>query len=116
MRRFPEAGQIKMEMVPDHLLGYSFLPGGNLATYHVGKLNYRQFLAHLKTSDDSPGVLVGVRKALENPQYLAHMGGYYGTDHGRPVYLFVKGPWVAGVEGLPEPKADEIARQFALHF
>jgi hypothetical protein len=41
------------------------------------------------------------------------MGGYFGMDGDRPVYVFVKGAWVAGIVGLTEEKADAAARVFA---
>ena len=41
------------------------------------------------------------------------MGGYFGTDASRPVYVFAKTKYLAGVAGLAENKADPIARQLA---
>jgi hypothetical protein len=41
------------------------------------------------------------------------MGGYFGMDGDRPVYIFQKGVFLAGFVGLPEKDADVLARQFA---
>jgi hypothetical protein len=41
------------------------------------------------------------------------MGGYFGTDAGKPVYVFAKLKYLAGVVGLPEDLADPVARQLA---
>jgi hypothetical protein len=42
--KFPQLNQVKMELVPDHLLGKDFMPGGNLGSYKLGKIEYQQFL------------------------------------------------------------------------
>jgi hypothetical protein len=41
------------------------------------------------------------------------MGGYFGTDTNGQVYTFAKSKYLAGVVGLPQDKADPIARQLA---
>lgn len=114
-RRFAETGLIKMEQIPDHLLGKAFMPGGNLATYRTGGTEYQQFLGKEASAQDAAFLLLDWRKALQQPEYLAHMGGYYGMDKGRAVYVFTKGAWVAGIAGLPQGQADAIAREFAAH-
>ena len=40
-------------------------------------------------------------------------GGYFGQDNGRPVFVFTKNAWIAGVVGLPEKQADTEARTLA---
>jgi hypothetical protein len=114
-RRFPLAGQVKMELVPARLLGKPFMPGGNLATYQAGKVRYQQFLGKLPDAQAAAFLLLDWKKALQDPQYLAHMGGYFGTDGGQPVYVFTKGAWIAGTVGLPQAKADIVMREFAVH-
>ncbi len=110
---FPRAGLLKMEVIPDHLLGKEFMPGGNLATYQSGGSEYQQFLVKMPDAQTGAFLLVDWQKALTDPQYLAHMGGFFGMDAGRPVYVFSKGVWFAGVIGSPRQKADVIAREFA---
>ncbi len=41
---FPHAGQTRMEMVADHLLGKEYLPGGNIADYSTTVGVYQMFL------------------------------------------------------------------------
>jgi hypothetical protein len=108
--RFPEAGLTKMDRVADHLLGKTFMPGGNLATYDKG---FQQFLGKMPDAQQAAFLLLDWKKALTDAKYLPHMGGYFGTDAGKSVYVFTKGTWVAGIVGLPEVQADTIARQFA---
>ena len=112
-RRFPSAGLTKMEFVSGHLLGKEFMPGGNLGTYRNAKVTYQEFLGKMPDAQSAAFLLLDWKKALTSPQYLAHMGGYFGTDAGRPVYIFTKGPWVAGVLDLPQANADELARELA---
>ena len=114
-RHFPQDGLVKTDLVPDHLLGKEFMPGGNLASYRRGKLEFQEFVARMADSQAAAFSLLDWKKALADNQYLAHMGGYYGTDGGRPVYVFAKKDWVAGIVGLPQEKADPLARELAAH-
>lgn len=114
-RRFALAGQVKMELVPAHLLDKPFMPGGNLATYQVGKARYQQFLGKLPDAQAAAFLLLDWRKALKDNHYLPNMGGFFGLDGDQPVYVFTKGAWIAGTVGLPEAKADAAMRQFAVH-
>ena len=114
--KFPQLNQVKMEVVADHLLGKDFMPGGNLATYKSGKQEYQQFLGKFPDAQRAAFSLLDWQKTLKPAKYLAHMGGYYGNDGDRPVYVFAKGAWVAGIVGLPEAQADLLARQFAMRF
>jgi hypothetical protein len=114
--KFPQLNQVKMELVPDHLLGKDFMPGGNLGTYKLGKIEYQQFLGKYPDAQKAAFSLLDWQKTLKPAKYLAHMGGYFGNDGDRPVYVFTKGAWIAGLVGLPEAKADLLARQFAMRF
>jgi hypothetical protein len=112
-QHFPQAGLVKMDRVPDHLLGKHFMPGGNLAIYRRGKLEYQQFLGKMPDADHAAFLLLDWNKELKGAKYLAHMGGYAGMDGDRQVYVFTKGAWIAGIAGLPQEQADVVARQFA---
>jgi hypothetical protein len=114
--KFPQLNQVKMELVRDHLLGKDFMPGGNLGTYKLGKIEYQQFLGRFPDAQKAAFSLLDWQKTLKPPKYLAHMGGYFGYDGDRPVYVFAKGAWTAGFVGLPEAQADVLARQFAMRF
>lgn len=111
--RFPLMNQTHMELVTDHLLGKAFMPGGNLARYHTSKADYEEFLGKMPDAQSAGFLLVDWKNAMTGPEYLAHMGGYFGMDKGRPVYVFTKGAWVAGVVGLPRSEADPLARDLA---
>lgn len=112
-QHFQQTGLVKMERIPDHLLGKKFMPGGNLATYKRGKVEYQQFLGKMSDADHAAFLLLDWNKELKGSKYLAHMGGYAGMDGDRPVYVFTKGAWIAGIAGLPQEQADIVARQFA---
>jgi hypothetical protein len=58
-------------------------------------------------------LLLDLKTTLVDPAYIASMGGYFGTDSGKPVYVFAKNKYLAGITGLAEDLADPIARQLA---
>jgi hypothetical protein len=111
--KFPLTGQTRIELVPDHLLGKDFMPGGNLADYQTASGKYQMFLVKMPDSQKAAFVLLDWQSAMPKAKYLAHMGGYFGMDQGKPVYVFSKGPYLAGLVGLSEEKADPEARRFA---
>jgi hypothetical protein len=111
--KFPLAGQVKMQVVPDHLMGKEFMPGGNLADYKTRDGEYELFLVQAADAQSAAFLLLDWKSAIPGAKYLAHMGGYAGTDDGKPIYVFAKGPYLAGVAGLAEEKADPVARTFA---
>jgi hypothetical protein len=112
-RRFPMAGQISMRVVNDQVLGKDFLPGGNVAEYKRKGRTYQQFLVRSTTPEAAALLLFEHKSHLRDAKFLAHMGGYYGMDGDKPVYIFQKGAFLAGFVGLPEKEADILARQFA---
>lgn len=112
-RRFPKANLVDTRVVDQHLLGKTFMPGGTLARYKKGRLEYEMFAAKLPTPLDAAVILPDWRKALTEAKVEASFGGYSGEDGGRPVFVFVKGQWIAGVAGLPPKEADQQARGLA---
>jgi len=113
--RFPTANLIKSEVVDKELMGKPFMPGGTLAHYKKGKTEYQMFAAKLPTATDAAVILPDWRKALTDAKLVPSFGGYFGKDAGRPVFVFAKGEWIAGIAGLPEKVADAQARTFAAH-
>jgi len=112
-RRFPTKNQTRMQLVERDLLDKGILPGGNLAEYkHRGK-TYQQFLVRAESAEKAALLLFDLKTTLNNPKYLAHMGGYFGTDREQPVYIFAKGVFLAGFIGLAEKEAELLAREFA---
>jgi hypothetical protein len=112
-RRFPKANRISTIVVDKELLGKAFMPGGTLGQYRKGKTEYDVFVARAATSTDAALILPDWEHALGDSKFIPSFGGYFGHDAGRPVFVFTKGPWIAGIAGLPEREADRIARELA---
>ena len=111
--RLPLAGQVPIELVPDHLLSKDFMPGGNLADYKSDAGEYQIFLLEMPDPEKAAYLLLDWKSAMPDAHYLPNMGGYFGMDRGKPLYVFSKGPYVAGFVGLGEEKADSEARRLA---
>lgn len=94
-------------------MGKSFMPGGTLAHYKRGKVEYEMFVARTPGANDAALLLPDWRKALDGAKLVPSFGAYFGSDAGRPVFVFSKGSWIAGVAGLPEKDADTQARTLA---
>jgi len=114
-RRFPLPNRVDAQVVDSQLLGKSFMPGGTLAHYKRGKIEYSMFIAKMPTAQDAAFLLLDWNKALAGAKIIPAFGGYFGQDAGRPVFVFAKGAWIAGVAGLPEKDADMAARTLAAH-
>lgn len=110
---FPAEGRVEAKVVEDHVLGREFLPGGNVAHYRRGKQEFDMFLIRTSVPEAAALLLFDYKKRMENPKLIAHFGGYFGKDGGQTVFVFAKGPWVAGIAGLPEKDADMAARELA---
>lgn len=112
-RYLPRTGLVESRVVDRQLLGKSFMPGGTLGHYKVGKQEFDMFVARMPSAQDAAFVLPDWSKALANPVLVPSFGGYYGLDGATPVFVFTKGVWVAGVAGLPQKDADLQARALA---
>ena len=112
-RRFPTAGLVETKVVDKELLGKPFMPGGTLARYRKGKTEYEMFVARLPSALDAAILLPDWSKLLAGSKLIPTFGGYFGQDAGRPVFVFAKGAWIAGIVGLPEKEADRVARTLA---
>ena len=113
-RRFPKGNLVGTEVLESALLGKAFMPGGTLARYRKGKQEYQMFVARAASPTDAAIKLQEWRSALANPEFVASFGGYFGEDSGKPVFVFTKGDWVAGVVGLPRAQADAASRPLAV--
>jgi hypothetical protein len=113
--RFATANLVGTKVVDKELLGKPFMPGGTLAQYKKRKKEYEMFVAKLPTSTDAAILLLDWKKTLADSKLIPSFGGYFGQDSGRPVFVFSKGTWIAGVAGLPEKEADVKARTLASH-
>jgi hypothetical protein len=114
-RRFPILNRVDTQVVDSQILGKPFMPGGTLAHYKRGKIEYSMFIAKAPTAQDAAFLLLDWNKAMPGAKIIASFGGYFGEDAGRPVFVFAKGAWIAGVAGLPEKDADLAARTLAAH-
>ncbi len=114
-QRFASANLVGTKVIGKELLGKPFMPGGTLADYKKGKREYQMFVAKMPSATDAAILLLDWKKALSDSKLLPSFGGYFGLDAGRPVFVFSKGAWIAGVAGLPEKEADLEARTLAAH-
>lgn len=112
-RRFPRANQVDSKVVQKELLDKPFMPGGTLVHYKRGKVEFDMFLAKLPSAEDAAILLLDWKKAMADAKLIPSFGGYFGKDGNRPVFVFPKGPWIAGVVGLPEKDADTQSRILA---
>jgi hypothetical protein len=112
-RHLPKANLVESKVVDKELLGKPFMPGGTLGHYKKGKTEYDVFIAKLPTALDAAILLPDWSKALAGSKLVPSFGGYFGQDAGRPVFVFSKGTWIAGIAGLPEKDVDAPARILA---
>jgi hypothetical protein len=112
-RYLPQTNFLDSKVVDDHLLGKAFMPGGTVGRYKKGKTEYEIFIRRLAGPVDAAVILPDWNKALTGSKLVPSFGGYFGDDGGRPVFVFTKGPWIAGIAGLPEKQADLEARTLA---
>jgi len=112
-RRFPKTNLVDTIVVEKQLLGKPFMPGGTLGQYKKGKAEFDMFVAKTASPTDAALILPDWKRALADSKFVPSFGGYYGHDAGRPVFVFTKGAWIAGVAGLPEKDADAEARKLA---
>jgi hypothetical protein len=111
--RFATANLVDTKVVEKELMSKPFMPGGTLARYKKGKKEYEMFVTKLPTATDAAILLPDWRKALTDSKLVPSFGGYFGLDAGRPVFVFSKGAWIAGIVGLSEKEADAEARILA---
>jgi hypothetical protein len=112
-RRFTKVNLVDTIVVEKQLLGKSFMPGGTLAQYKKGKAEFDLFISKMGSPTEAALLLPDWKKVLLDAKYEASFGGYYGHDAGRPIFVFAKGSWIAGIAGLPEKEADAEARKLA---
>jgi hypothetical protein len=112
-RRFPKENLVESKVVDDHIMGKPFLPGGTIAHYKKGGKEYDLFVTKVKSPTDAAIALLDYKKGLTDSKLVASFGGYFGKDGDRPVFVFSKGSWIAGVAGLSEKEADLQGRVLA---
>lgn len=111
--RFPAADRVETHVVANHMLNQTFMPGGTMAHYKKGKTEYDLFVTQFPSATDAAIALANLEGSLQGAKLIPTFGGYFGTDAGRPAFIFPKDTWIAGVIGLPQKEADPIARTLA---
>lgn len=111
--RFPAADRVETHVVANHMLNQTFMPGGTMAHYKKGKTEYDLFVSQFPSATDAAIALANLEGSLQGAKLIPTFGGYFGTEAGRPAFIFPKDTWIAGVIGLPEKEADPIARTLA---
>ena len=112
----PEANQVSKQLVSGHLLGKPFLPGGIIAHYKTDGGEYDMFVAQFPTHTDAAIALANLEGAIQGAKLVRALDGYFGTDAGRPVFVFPMDRWIGGVVGLPQPAAEQAARGLIARF
>ena len=109
----PLTARTATAVVPNHLLGFSKLPGGTVGDYESGGRKYQLFIIETPSNQDAALMLMDAKAGMRDTELIPWMGGYFGTDGTRPIYVFPKLKYLAGVVGLPKDDADPIARVLA---
>lgn len=112
-RMLPPKGLSHSAVVPDHAADIAKLPGGTVGDYLEAGKKYQIFIVDAGANQDAAFLLLDLKGILKDPEYLASFGGYFGSDGARPVFVFSKFQYVAGIVGLPKDAADPIARTLA---
>src|SRR3569833_3047165 len=113
---FPDAGKVDARVVPDHILDIQALPGGSIAEYNVKGKTYQMFIIDTDTNQNAAFMMLDIKHAMAGePDYMAHVDGYFGKYKDKPLYCFAKLHYLAGVYGLPRDKADPLAIELASH-
>ena len=110
----PLENRVSAAVVDDHMLDRAWLPGGTLGHYKKGAKEWDLILMKADSPTAAAVWLLDYKRELDGAKLVPSFGGFYGTDKGRPAFVFTKGAWFAAVMGLSEAEADVVARPFAL--
>lgn len=116
VQQLPSAGQVSKQEVPDHILGKPFLPHGTLAHYKTSTAEYDMFVAQFPSHTDASIALANLEGNIQGAKLVKDMDGYFGSDAGRPIFVFPMDRWIGGVLGLPLPEAEQAGRVLAARF
>lgn len=105
--------QVSTRMVADHILESPKLPGGSFGEYEKKGKKYQMFIIESASPQEAALILFSYKATLQNPEYIAYMGGYFGSDGKQSLYVFSKKEYVAGIVGLSMAEADPMARSLA---
>ena len=105
----PDEHKISTQVVPDHILGIQAIPGGSLGDYEDKGKKYEIFIIDADSNQNAAFMMLDVKAQMKDTSYIAYIGGYFGTYQDKPLYVYSKGHYVAGVWGLPRAQADKIS-------
>ena|ERR1051326_6946044 len=113
-RMLPPKGLAHSAVVPNHAADFAKLPAGTVGDYEEAGRKYQIFIVEADGNQGAAFLLLDMKGALKDPEYLASFGGYFASDTtGRPVFVFAKNQFLAGIVGLTKDGADPIARILA---
>jgi hypothetical protein len=112
-RKMPLENRVSTSIVDDHMLDRQWLPGGTLGHYKKGNKEWDLVLIKAASPAAAADWLLDYKNELNGSKVIPSFGGFFGTDKGRPAFVFTKNAWFAGVIGLSEADADAVARVFA---
>ena len=113
-RNMPLENRVSTALVDDHILDRLWLPGGTTAHYKTRSKEWDLILVKADSPSTAAIWLLDYKNELEGSKVVPSFGGFFGSDKGRPAFVFTKGAWFAAVMGLSEVDADAVARPFAL--
>lgn len=111
--RFPTQGRVETAVIEGHVLDRDFLPAGNAAKYELDGRAFTVFLISYESADKAGLAAFDIKGHFTDPKFVAHFGGFQGTEGGEPWFIFPKNKAVGGVVGLPLDEADQFARKLA---
>lgn len=111
--RFHKTGLVESKVIPNHLGGKEFMPGGNLAEYERDGMQYQVFFAIRRNAEQAMFLAMDYRDTLTDSEFILHFGGFFGMDGETPTLIFPKDKYVIGVIGLEFDDADQAGRLIA---
>ena len=113
--RFHKTGLVASKVVPNHLAGKEFMPGGNFAEYERDGVKYQVFFALRRDEEQALFLAMDYRDTLADSEFILHFGGFFGMDGETPTLIFPKAKYVIGVTGLEFDDADQAGRLIAAY-
>lgn len=113
--RFHKTGLVESKVIPNHLAGKEFMPGGNFAEYERDGVQYQVFFAIRRNAEQAMFLAMDYRDTLTDSEFILHFGGFFGMDGETPTLIFPKDKYVIGVTGLEFDAADQAGRLIAAY-
>ena len=111
--RFQKDGLVEAKVMPDHVGGKDFMPGGNHAMYEKAGKQYEVFFTMRRNNEQAMFLAMDYRDQLADHKFVPHFGGFYGIDGETPTLVFQKNKYVVVVAGLELEDADHAGRIIA---